>query len=479
MGSLANQQIKRYQLIGALGLLIASIFSVGYHHFDEHFQILEFAGLKLGLTEVSDLAWEYQYQIRPSLQPAIAVLAHRFLGLFGLEDPFLISTFLRLISAGLSFLSITLLYRAFKDKISDPRLQKWLLILSYTLWFIFYIGVRFSSENWSGICFITGFSIYFLLKKRHLSTFLGIGALFGLSFLFRFQAALMVLGFSLWLLIINRERFKNLLSLFMGFALIFLLGMLVDKWFYGEWTVSSWNYFTQNIIEDKVSGFGVRPWYWYLTKSLESGVPPISLFFVMAFFVLLFFKPKSPVIWAMLPFLLVHSIIGHKEFRFLFPLYLFMPLVMIQGVEVIQERYLPHFSKNRFWDGFMKLLIVVNTVLILIVVFKPADNQIALYKTLYQNYEKPTELFYIEKNPYHRVLEVKYYKRENLTIKQIDSIDQIPEGERHLLVIDKRLKAKDDRIGNLVYSTFPNWLLKYNFNNWQERTFSWYVYEVN
>ncbi len=48
-------------LTGAAVLLITALFSVGYHQFDEHFQILEFASEKLGLIEAEHLPWEYHY----------------------------------------------------------------------------------------------------------------------------------------------------------------------------------------------------------------------------------------------------------------------------------------------------------------------------------------------------------------------------------------------------------------------------------
>ena len=52
--------------------IITAFFSVGYHQLDEHYQILEFANYKLGLTYPGYLAWEFDAHIRPSLQPLIA-----------------------------------------------------------------------------------------------------------------------------------------------------------------------------------------------------------------------------------------------------------------------------------------------------------------------------------------------------------------------------------------------------------------------
>jgi len=56
---------------------ITAYFSVGYYYFDEHYQILEFANIKLGLTETESLPWEYAAKIRPSIQPLIYVAIYK------------------------------------------------------------------------------------------------------------------------------------------------------------------------------------------------------------------------------------------------------------------------------------------------------------------------------------------------------------------------------------------------------------------
>ena len=364
------------------------------------------------------------------------------------------------------------------DRISNDVLRRWFLILSFTLWFVIYIGVRFSSENWSGLLFAIGFSYYFLNQRRKYIYFFIVGLLLGLSFLFRYQAAFLIFGFSLWLLLIKKERFTKIISIVFGFVFIAFTGILIDKWFYGEWTITAWNYFAQNILEDKASGFGVEPWWWYITKSIEKGVPPISILFIAAFFIVSIFKTKSPVIWSIVPFFLIHSTIGHKEIRFLFPISFFIPIIIIMGIEVLQKKYIQNLSSNKYMRSFMKLIFIVNAGVLLVVMFKPADSQISLYHKLYKNYKEPTIHYCLEGNPYHRVLDIYFYKRNSLTVESIKSMDDIPEGKNKLVVMEHRDEFNNPRLGKLVYTTFPDWILKFNFNNWQDRSHSWYVYEI-
>ena len=58
----------RSLLVVALVLhLITSVVVINPVHFDEHFQILEFAHARLGLSPVEALPWEFEERIRPTL----------------------------------------------------------------------------------------------------------------------------------------------------------------------------------------------------------------------------------------------------------------------------------------------------------------------------------------------------------------------------------------------------------------------------
>ncbi len=468
-------------LVCILGLIIASIFSLGYHHFDEHFQILEFAGSKLGLTSPENLPWEYHSQMRPSIQPVIAILLYKTLSFFGISSPFSITLVFRLLSALLAFVSMRLIYRVYCEKFKDRNLRNWFLVFSFFLWFVFYIGVRFSSENWSGIFFTIAFCLYFLFQKRNTFSFILIGLVLGLSFLFRYQSGFLVFGFLCWASFIKREKILNLLLLISGVLLISFFGVLIDRWFYGEWTLTIWNYIDLNLIQDKVSSFGVEPWWWYFEKFFLQGIPPLSLLFIIGTFIFLIFKPKSPITWSIIPFLLIHFVIGHKELRFLFPIVYFLPVILIEALNFIQERYMKNLSSKKYIKVLMKLCLVINFVLLMITFFKPPDPHVSLYKKIYNSYKEPTVLNCIAQNPYHRVLDIHFYKRKNLTIREIQSLNEVSHlsDTTNLIAFTNKNKPKGFSCDNkLIYSSIPQWLLEFDFNSWQKRINIWYVYEL-
>ena len=126
-----NPDYRRIYWFGALIFIVTAWFSTGYNHFDEHFQVIEFAGLKLGLNAVSDLPWEYGYRMRPALQPFLVFLLYRSVAFFGLTDPFIIAFLVRLFSVSIAFISIHLSLRLFAPEFRDRRILAALFLLSF------------------------------------------------------------------------------------------------------------------------------------------------------------------------------------------------------------------------------------------------------------------------------------------------------------------------------------------------------------
>jgi len=467
-------------LLSILTLFVAACFSSGYYHFDEHFQILEFAGLKLKMTLATNLPWEYTYQMRPAIQPAIVVFIFKLFAALGVNNPFTIAFVLRVLSATVSFTGMYLIYKAFSKSIVDDTFKLWFTLLSFFLWFMIYENVRFSSENWSGSIFLIAFALLYTNQSKGKRIYFCIGLLLGLSFLFRYQTGFLIGGLILWHLLIKRD-IKYTVFLIMGIIILFGSGILIDRWFYGNWTLTTWNYFNQNILQNRVSDFGIRRWWYYLERIFIEGIPPFSLIYITTFLLFFVYKRRDILTWTLLPFLFIHFIIGHKEIRFLFPLIGFIPVIVIKSAEIIQERCKVAIYELKPVKIFVKLFWAVNLIFLTIIIFTPADGQISLYRKVYSKYNSPTTLYYTNDNPYKRVLDINFYKRADLEIVKLDTVGQI-----NIITNRKQLFAtKDKSILNdlktqkrLVYSSFPNWISIFNVNNWMARTNCWYVYEL-
>ena len=472
---------RRIIAISICAFFLAAIFSTGYHHFDEHFQILEFAGLKLGLAQAENLPWEFEEQMRPAIQPALTVLFYKILSAVGMNSPFTFTLITRLLSALFSFTATYYIYQYFKKEFTTEKLRKWFLYFSFLTWVIVYNGVRFSSENWSELLFAVGFLLYFKKENRTSLHFLNIGLLVGLSFLFRYQTALMTIGSFAWMLIIKKDKISNLLISSLGVLAVVGIGILIDRWYYNEWVLSAWNYFEQNIILGKTKHSGVEPWYWYFTQTLLQGIPPFSLLLIVGVLGHLAFFKKSAITWIAIPFLLLHFFISHKEIRFFYPLLFLTPFMMMRVVQYLNAAKLSGLIEKKVFSIFMKVVFFSNYLFLIVVIFKPADSNISLYKELYFTYQEPTTLYFIDKNPYVRVRDINFYKRQNLEIIQVKNDSDILHNPSQKSLIVFSNKDKPENFGQrheLVYKSFPDWMSHFNFNNWMRRSKSWYVYEL-
>ena len=79
---------------GGLVTLLYAVLSTGVYHPDEHFQILEYAHMKLfGKPAPEQLPWEYGLKMRPGFQPMIAYAVGKLLLFAGVYSPLCCSGF--------------------------------------------------------------------------------------------------------------------------------------------------------------------------------------------------------------------------------------------------------------------------------------------------------------------------------------------------------------------------------------------------
>jgi len=494
---LSREPFSNYRKLIIIGIvihIITAIFSVGYYHVDEHFQILEFTSLKLGIAQEDELPWEYQDRLRPALQPTFAFVLIKIMNLIMLDNPFFHATILRLISAILSLYCMYLLIRSLSPEIRPEFLIKWYIFLSLMIWFLPYLHVRFSSENWAGLFFWIGFALLNLKNKEgqisdssNLNVLFA-GLIFGLSFILRFQVGLLIGGYILWLIFIKKEKWATLALLSTGIMLFIFIGTLIDCWFYNEWTITAWNYFKVNILEGKTTEFGIEPWWYYIEEIMIKGSPPYGVVIIISTIFIWYKYPKHMLTWISIPYIAVHLLIGHKELRFLFPLVNIIPFMIILSIQSVKEDQ--SFLKlknllNAFKKPLLILFMIINSILLFVVSIKPADMQIYLYQYLYNTYDpEKTEIISLGRGPYHRAVPVNFYKKKALKLKRFDNVQAINE---YILTKDKTMlyatkSSELDSSLNLincsqVYQLLPPGVKYYNINNWVERTHFWTLYE--
>ncbi len=458
----------------AVVYIITALNSHGYYHADEHYQIIEFAGLKLGTHTPDELAWEFGAQIRPALQPTICFSTLKIMSILDISNPYTQAFFLRLLSALLALTVITFFIKKTETQFESNETTIYHL-MSYFLWFIPFISVRYSSETWSGLLFLLSLTIFLGNAKNTMKPLL-LGLTLGLSFLFRFQIAFAIIGFLLWLFLIRKVNIYYFLKIAFSFLTVVLLGILIDTWFYGEFVFTTWNYFYKNIIEDVASTFGVSPWFFYISQLLSFPSYFIGVPLMVSLITLVVYKPRNLYLWCIIPFLIIHSIVPHKEERFIFPIVYLFPIVLLSGYNQIKT-----IIKNK---NFVKILnyglaiifITVNLIGLAAMSQKSAGiGRMEITKYIHDNCEKQqVNLIYCSwanpYNPWHS-LPLKSYLETDLTDRRINDLCELNDSlivteAKNFLVIRKIDLAKKECASFIQHNNFV--FVKQSIPEWVE-----------
>ncbi len=454
-------------LIKAFGIalivyLLTAVFSVGFFSWDEHYQTLEFLSPRLGRGSVADLPWEYSQAVRPWFQPGLYYLVISLLRSLGVENAAHWALSLRILSALLSWGTLVALTVVSFRWLKSESSRKVAIVLAAFLCFLPFVGVRTSSENLSACAFFLGLSSYFLAKKPW--NVLLAGALMGAAIQFRYQDAVMVLGF-LGYLFYSKDR-PAIVSFLSALVCVTLLGVVVDAWGYGRWTFVPFNYFHANIVEGRANAFSRDPLWFYLVRYSEL-MPPIGALAFLAVIAGWLRKPLHVLTWVTLPFFVVHCLITHKEVRFLFPLLPAVPFLITLGLEGLSESKLRRTRRSVRW-----VLVPANFVLLVIFMFKPAYSPFLLYNFV-EAHPEIRQIYYTDEDPFVQIrsLQTAFFRPPGMQSRKLMGFEAVNETLRTqkevwLFEGGASLPAEAGALKDeckLQFSAFPSWLNTLNF----------------
>lgn len=488
MPEILKSPYKLLILGGLLVFIITAFFSHGYFHADEHFQLLEFANYKRGFTPASELPWEFYEKIRPALQPTLALVSIEFFEWLGIKSPFTQILLLRLITALLAWWVIVKLSLLVVEQFHNKWSRSIFIGLSVLFWFIPFISVRFSSENYASITFWA--AVFFVLSyfksgsNQSFKHLIYAGALLGFSFFFRFQMAFAMAGLGLWLLFVQKASLKQIVFLVVPALLVMLGCIAIDAWFYDETVLTPFNYFYQNIVVNRAAEFGETPWWDYFKLFMEKGIPPFSILFLVLLFFGAFRNKKSVFLWIFIPFLLGHMAVGHKELRFMFPVVFAFVFLVTLGIDAVLHRYKYHKS----WRWLLVPAIVINFGALFAYALTPTQVIMKYYKFLYdESREAPVLIICKNEDLYHAVgIPIHFYKTPRvkvLVVKDNFEVEQFLETympRRVLLLetdftLDINYKSHEDK---QLYCAYPQWIEVFNFGNWIQRSRIYMIHEL-
>ena len=471
-------------IVLGLILLISAFFSDGDYHADEHYQIIEFANYKAGGTPQEHLAWEFREQMRPGFQPFLAYGFMEIVSAAGINNPFIKMMMIRMLTALLVCGVLCLALRKARRNPALRDIKKYIPWQYALIWFMPLLLIRFSSENYSGLCMFLSVVFLWMTEDRPgWKDYLLSGFFAGLAFLFRYQSALMIIPLFGWLCLMQKSGLKNALVFFFSALAVAASGFFFDRWLYDAWVFAPWNYFHANLIEDKLSGFGLKPWYYYFTAGSEQAFFPLGILIWICLLLYWIKNPRSPLTWISLPFILFHVLTGHKEQRFLFPLLLFVPW-MISDVLRFSATHLP----SKIWKIVSVLLWITGVCSILLLIAnitKPMDSYMAVTRRVSEGEGRYKIVYYRGQDPVNPCnLHPDFYKVNNIQCIRRDEVSQpihLNTGSDTVCYYYKEAKGMlglPQEGWNIIQSKLPLWLMNMRVGNWQKRTTTWVLYQM-
>lgn len=485
---IVKSKYSKFFLAGLVLNVLCAWFSKGFFHVDEHFQIAEFCNYKLGKISLYESPWEVKWRLRSTLMPYLFYWLSRFLEFIGLYSPFFIAFVFRLFSGIAAWFITCRMCLLLIPQIKTQTGQRLLIIMSMLLWFVPFLSVRFSAENMSGLAFLYG--AYLILrvqegKTSNTSVYFFAGLLFGLSCFIRIQLSFAVAGFLLWFIKDKKIEWKHLGIMFLAVLIAVGLNSIIDSLFYGTPTFTPFNYFYVNIVQHKAQTYGISPWYFYITEYIVEAAPPLSVLFLIMFITGVYVCRNNPLVWAIVPFIIMHFFIGHKEYRFLFPLASVFVFVCAFGL----DQWLQNEKYKKIHKYIYRAVVIINIPFLIYRTFIPAEATVNYSKYIYYNVKgNPPVLFILSDIPDYTMLSANasFYKNPDIDLIYIKKTEDLADYIRGnnlktAYYLDRtKVGTNYEIVGykkEMVYSIYPDWLLKYNLNNWKARTQIWMIYK--
>lgn len=338
--------------------LISVLFAKGYGMSDDHFLVLEWAQNWLDGEKINKSKPAGHSLIYPGLHYLLLVTFQKI----NLYKPDLIMYVVRFLHAALSMITVYYGY-----KIVLFRYNKKIAAETGLLMAIFWLFPFMSVRNLIEMVCIPFIMIasYYLVKydnQKQLRLAFLAGLFLGLSFIFRYQTNLFIVGFVAILLL--RKDFIAAVLVSGGFAVSsFLIQGLTDWIAYGYPFASFIHYYFYN--SSNAYNYLTGGWYVYFFTLLGILIPPTSLLIIFGF--LSQWKKWAILFWPTMAFLVFHSIFPNKQERFILPAVPLFIIIGIVGWKEFVEKSAFWSKHNKLHSGLWKWFWTINILLLIIV----------------------------------------------------------------------------------------------------------------
>ncbi len=444
----------------------------------------------------ANLPWEFQDKMRPWFQPFFLYLIAWPLKQLGVGNTYVLTTLFRMISAVLGWGSLLATIFLGLGFMRGNRVgAQWLVRVLCLFWFFPYLHARASGDNWGAAFLILGMaSLYLYGPMVKLRAGLIIGFLLGCAIECRFQAIVSVGPIFLWMIYTLwqekgqvLEIVKAVSAVFLGLCLAKGLGIALDTWGYGTFTISQWNYLVEDYKAHIQSTILPSPWWDYFRLSVMRGIPPLSILCIVGVLYFWWKNPKNIMTWATLPFVIIHTAIAHKELRYLYPVICLAPLMTY--LVFLEIAYTRNWIVKRWWRPVSKGLLACNLVLLVVSCLRPANGAAFFYhymENLMGEASPPKMLYHVGENPYVMTgYPLRFFWPPELNTKELTGpaqVDLIPTSEPIYLFTrtGTDFRAIKNAQGpwkcDIQFLSYPQFMLRFNFGSWIERSRIWCLF---
>lgn len=440
--------------------MITSITAIGTSSADQHFQIIEFSLNQLGQPSGAPYVWEYENFVRGTIQVYLFSGFHLTLNAIGITDPYTQLTVLRILLGIAMFIVFNLLAIHYFKNASQKIFLVVLLLMNFS-WSLPYTRTLFCGEMMSSLFFFGTLLLYEKTKnKRGIWYPVLTGFLFSLAFYFRFQTAFFLLGIGIWLLFFEK-RYRHILPIAVGFIIGIALNVVLDHRYYNEWVFTPYEYYTANITDGRADGFGTSSFTRYI--ALIIFVSPAPLLSIVLFYYALKSLARqyyNPVFLSVTIFIFLHCLVGHKEERFMFPIFSAMPLIIGWSLPSL----LTFFDSAKPWiRKFLRFMmwfsIVLNTLLLIAITSVPYSQTIKFSEKLKDKFHgQPVDLYTLGQTPFQTPSRnpMQFYKNgaPEINLKRLSTLDSVimfNKNITYLATTFNEIKDKRSSIDSLGY----------------------------
>ena len=313
-------KIHLVALIGLLFRVILVFISDLSYHPDEIFQYLEQAHrLEFGYGIIP---WEYRYGIRSWILPGfLSGLLHIF-HVLNIDQPYIYIPTIRIFFCIISLSAIYSSYIIVRN-IASEKAGK-LASLFACFWYeLVYFASKCTPEVLSTYCLLL--ALAFIVSKSQTKNVVFFALFCALATILRYQYLSVV--FILIILGIFKWKKKGLLTIGIIFILTIAAAGYIDYLTWGSFFASYYNNYLYNSVYKISEIFGTQPNTYYL-KSLIYNSGGLFLVFGILSFIPTEIKKTWLFFLCLIAIIVSHSLIAHKEYRFIFAAIPFFLMIM-------------------------------------------------------------------------------------------------------------------------------------------------------